>query len=267
MKFRTLGLDDLAVVDEVSFRHVAIYGRLRAALQRSRHRFRVPEVGERTSWDRALFLNLTYWSAEAESSVLCEGAITPDVVAHTAWHHLAGKFLAADTPAGQPLSSAAGLLAEAIASAFDVYLVGRLISIVPESDFILSQVPIMAEAAEQAGLAAAGFEALLASVSAEPERAFEELRALLFEAGLALTACVEADQAQAILESYVGRRFEPLLHHFQLSNWVLYSRAYARAPGAEPDASEAAAHALDRALRAAPVSLDWLEQHWLDGAP
>ena len=261
MKFRTLGLDQLTIGDEASFRHVGIYARLRAAVRKAQHRFQVPEAGERASWDRALFLNLTYWSQTAESSVLCDAHITPDVVAHTAWHHLAGKFLGAGPG---PLSTRALLLGEAIASAFDLYLVGRLISVVPESDFIVSQVPIMAEAAEQAGLSPAGFEALLARVSADPERAFEELRALLFEAAVALTACPGTDEAQAVLESYVGRRFEPLLHHFQLSNWVLYARAYAPAsPTPEPDASEAAARALDLTLRTTPVSLDWLDRHWL----
>jgi hypothetical protein len=265
VKFRTLGLDQLTVGDEASFRHVGIYARLRAAVRHAQHRFQVPEEGERASWDRALFLNLTYWSQAAESSVLCDAHITPDVVAHTAWHHLAGRFLAAaGDGAARPLSSSALLLGEAIASAFDLYLVGRLISVVPESDFIVSQVPIMAEAAEQAGLSAAGFEALLASVSAEPEGAFEELRALLFDAAVALTACTGAEEAQAVLESYVGRRFEPLLHHFQLSNWVLYARAYAPvAPGSEPDASETAARALDLTLRTTPVSLDWLDRNWL----
>jgi hypothetical protein len=264
VKFRTLGLDQVTVGDEASFRHVGIYARLRAAVRHAQHRFQVPEAGERASWDRALFLNLTYWSPTAESTVLCDAHITPDVVAHTAWHHLAGKFLSGGDGVARPPSSSALLLGEAIASAFDLYLVGRLISVVPESDFIVSQVPIMAEAAEQAGLSAAGFEALLASVSAEPEGAFEELRALLFDAAVALTACTGAEEAQAVLESYVGRRFEPLLHHFQLSNWVLYARAYAPvAPGSEPDASETAARALDLTLRTTPVSLDWLDRNWL----
>jgi hypothetical protein len=263
MMFRALGLDALDIVDEASFRHVALYPRLRAAVRRSGHRFHVPEPGERASWDRAVFLNLTYWSAGAESTVLCDAHITPDVVAHTAWHHLAATRLTEACP-GQPLSATALLFGEAIASAFDVYLLGRLLVVAPESDFIVSQVPVMAEAAEQAGLSAAGFEKLVAGVSAEPEQAFEELRVLLFEAATALAACAGPIEAQAVLEGFVGRRFEPLLHHFQLSNWVLHTRAYAPSEDAGGGASTRAARALDRALRAAPTSLGWLEAHWLE---
>ena len=47
-----------------------------------------------------------------------------------------------------PLSprSSALFFAESIASAFDVYLVGRLIGQRPDSDFLQTQLPIMREA-------------------------------------------------------------------------------------------------------------------------
>jgi hypothetical protein len=47
-----------------------------------------------------------------------------------------------------------------------------------------------------------------------------------------------------------------------MSNWVLYARAYAPAALA-PDP---AVRAIDAALRAAPVSLDWLEREWVEAA-
>ena len=262
MIFRSLSLDDLTIDDEASFRHVALYDRLKQALRQSRHRFRTAAPGERASWDRVLFLNLTFWSGADESSVLCDEHIAPDVIAHTAWHHIVGQQLARVSPAGSPSASAL-LFSEAIASAFDLYLVGRLIANAPDCDFITSQVPIMAEAADQAGLAQAGFALLMESVAANPERAFEDMRALLLDAGRALGACVDADQAQMALETFVGHRFEPLLHHFQLSNWILYARAYARAPTVASDDSEEIIRGWDQTLRASPVSLDWLATHWL----
>ncbi len=262
MILRSLSLDDLTIDDEASFRHVALYARLKQALRESRHRFRTAPPGERASWDRALFLNLTFWSSADESSVLCDEHIAPDVIAHTAWHAIVGKRLADMSPAGPP-SAAALLFSEAIASAFDLYLVGRLIMNAPDCDFITSQVPIMAEAAEQAGLSETGFASLMREVSDNPERAFEDMRALLVDAGRALGTCVDADQAQSVLETFVGHRFEPLLHHFQLSNWILYSRAYARTSTADARNSEKAILRLDRDLRACPVSLDWLATNWL----
>jgi hypothetical protein len=262
MPLRSLTLDELTIDDEASFRHVAIYQRLKEVLRRSKHRFKLAALGENASWDRVLFLNLTFWSSTDEASVLCDEHIAPDVIAHTALHHVVGGELTHLAAAGAP-SPAALLFAEAIASAFDLYLVGRLVRHAPDSDFITTQLPVMAEAAEQAGLDETRFAALLDDVSAAPERAFEDMRALLIDAGTALLTCADAEEAQAALERFAGHRFAPLLHHFQLSNWILYTRAYARTLPRDPNVTDEAVHALDRSLRASPDSLAWLEAHWL----
>jgi hypothetical protein len=255
---RTLTLDELTIDDERSFRSVALYARLKEALRAAGHRFKVADAGENISWDRALFLNLTYWSPTEEASVLVDERVAPDVIAHTALHHVVSRALARDAAD----SPAALLFTEAIASAFDLYLVGRLLPIAPDCDFVTSQVPIMAEAAEQAGLDEGGFARLLEGVAAAPERAFEDLRALLFDVGSALLSCADAGAAHVALERFGGHRFAPLLHHFQLSNWILYSRAYARAS----PAGDEGVYALDRELRACPDSLAWIEARWLTGA-
>ena len=255
MPLRSLTLDDLTIDDEAAFRGVGLYHRLKEALRAAGHRFKVPDAGETASWDRALFLNLTFWSPTEEASVLVDDHVAPDVIAHTALHHVVGRALDGAGAAG---SAAALLFAEAIASAFDLYLVGRLLTIAPDSEFITSQVPIMSEAAAQAGLDEAAFARLVESVAAAPERAFEDLRALLVDVGTALIACADANAAQVALEGFAGHRFAPLLHHFQLSNWILYARAYAR--GAQDDGP---VHALDRALRESPDSVAWIESRWL----
>jgi hypothetical protein len=255
-----VSLDELTIVDEASFAHVAAYAQLKRALRSTDHRFLVPTQGSQVSWDRAAFLNLTFWNAEASADVLCEDSIPADVVAHIAWHQLAGPQLARLVPDVDRAPSAAALFfAEAIASAFDLYLVGRLLRNVPDSDFIETQVAIMGEAAEQAGLDEADFTALLESVVDDPERAFEDLRELLFDVTRALVACRDAIEAQLVFERFAEHRFEPLLHHYQLSNWVLYARAYA---SVSPE-QERAVLELDATLRAAPVALVWLIEHWL----
>ncbi|HEY5088865.1 MAG TPA: hypothetical protein VIK30_02790, partial [Polyangia bacterium] len=215
-------------------------------------------------WDRALFLNLTYWSGADAADVLCDAHIPADVVAHVAWHRVVSRQLAhrAAGSGGAPAAPTAEALffAESIASAFDLYLVGRLLLIEPDSDFITTQVPLMAECAQEAGLPEGAFAALMQEVAGDPERAFEDLRALLLDAVNALFACAGAAEAQSALERLGGHRFAPLLHHYQLSNWILYGRAYA-APvsGAGPGVGD-----LDATLRQAPVSLDWLAEHWID---
>src|SRR5205085_7958702 len=99
----------------------------------------------------AVFLNLTFWSGHDGADVLCESSVVADEVAHMAWHHLAARNLAADSKVSPTGSCADGLFfAESIASAFDLYLVGRLLRNVPDSDFIATQIPMLWEAAEQA---------------------------------------------------------------------------------------------------------------------
>jgi hypothetical protein len=262
MQFRPATLDELTIDDRAPVMGVAIYQRLETFLRGSGHRFLIPEPGQQASWDRALFLNLTYWNVEAGADVLCDDHIPADVVAHVAWHELATRqiALARDNAGSRTSPSSAGLFfAESIASAFDLYLVGRLLPRAADSDFLATQVPLMSECADNAGLPEAGFAALLEEVTRAPERAFEDLRALLFDAASALVACETATAAQAALEQLGGHRFAPLLHHYQLSNWILYARAYGDR-SSEPDE---VVRGLDRTLRQAPVSLDWLDQNWL----
>jgi hypothetical protein len=253
VQFRRVTLDELHIEDEASFRHVGLYAELKQALRRDGYRFRVA-AGAQVPWGRALFLNLTFWNPADQGDVLTEAAIPADVVAHVAWHHLAGRALGAAAASADAL-----FLAEAVASAFDLFLVGRLLGHAPDAQFLETQVPAMAEVAEAAGLSEAGFEALLETVAADPDRAFEDLRALLFDAATALVAAPDVDAAAAVLARFDGHRFGPLLHHYELSNWILYARAHAGAALAP----EPAVRALDSALRAAPTALDLLEQQWL----
>jgi len=274
---RAVTLDELTIDDEGSLAQVTHYQRLKQALRRSQHRFLIPSGGARMSWDRVVFLNLTYWGgqdsagAQAEggggSDVLCDDHIAADEVGHVAWHHVVSRELghlgaAPAARAGSPVavSAEAMFFAESIASAFDVYLIGRLLHDAPDSDFITTQVPLIAERAEEAGLPRGAFATLMEDVCREPERAFEDMRALLLDVANALLTCAGPMEAERALARFVGHRFEPLLHHFEISNWILYARAY----GARAAAPDAAVARLDAILRAAPSALGWLAEHWID---
>lgn len=260
MPLTTVSLDDLVILDEDSFSHVALYGLLARLLRQSGHRFLVPTTDEVASWDRAVFLNLTYWNADQGADILCERQISADVVAHVAWHHVVHRKLTDLVGKAGARSARALFFAESIASAFDLYLVGRLLQNMPDSDFITSQVPIMADAAEQAGLSGDDFAALMATVVQDPERAFEDLRALLVDVTSALFQCSDAVSAQLALESFAAHRFAPLLHHYQLSAWILYARAYG--VSASANESDQEVEKIDQVLRQAPASVDWLATHW-----
>lgn len=255
---RTVTLRELTIDDARALRGVALYNALRQSLVDDGFLFRIPAAGHALPWRRASFLNLTFWSAAEPSDVLTDDHIPADVVCHVAWHHLARKALAHG-----PLSADAMFLGEAIASAFDLYLIGRLLHHVPDAEFLETQVPAMTDCALEAGLSEDDVAALFESAAEDPERAFEDLRALLFDVTSTLLTARSVDDAAALLHSFSAHRFAPLLHHFEISNWILYVRAYA------PDrlAPDPAVRALDASLRAAPVSLDWLESHWLPSPP
>jgi hypothetical protein len=249
-------VDELTIEDEESFRHVALYADLKEVLRRSRYAFRVLPRARSVRADRALLLNLTFWSAEAGGDILAEDRVPADVVAHAAWHHLAAGAFASGP--GAPLSVDALFFGEAIASAFDVYLVGRLLGHAPRSTFLSTQVPAMAATAEAAGLSAARFEALVAGLAAAPERAFAQLRELLTDATAALFACKDGEGAFAALAAFDRHPLNALLHRYELSNWVLYARA---APGSAK--ADRRVRAVDRALRRAASPLDWLAENWI----
>jgi hypothetical protein len=254
--FEMRTVDDLIIDDERSFRHVALYADLKEVLRRAKYQFRVLPKGSTASWDRALLLNLTYWHAGDGGDVLVDDHLAADAVPHAAWHHLAAKALASEP--GLPPSVQGLFLGEAIASAFDLYLVGRLLGHAPDSSFLATQVPAMAESARGAGLAEDDFEALLADIAREPERAFADLRELLSDATAALFGSAGAGEALAALNRLDTHRFGSLLHHYELSNWVLYAHAYGSGSGVDSRAGD-----IDAALRTAKVPLDWLSSAWV----
>lgn len=246
--FDRLPLSALHLHDAASYRHISLYERLRQRLIDADQRFLVPPAfSPHARWDRVLFLNLSFWSADSE--VLEAPEIEADVLCHVGWHHAARAAL--------PDSADALFLGEAVASAFDVYLVGRLLKNKPDADFLQSQLPRMAEAAEAAGMDNDRFSALVESVCDAPEQAFEDLRALLFDAAIGLRAAQDAQAAAEVLSGLESRRFSCLLHHYELSNWVLFARASGLPP------QDPAVRAADQALRAAPDAIAWLETHWL----
>lgn len=243
-----LDVADLTVEDERSLAHVEIYADLRQRARSIGLRFGV--VADDRA-DHATVLNLAFWRPGDVAEVLADNVITADQLAHNMWHALAAEALGDDARSVRGL-----LLAEAIASAFDIYLVGRLLGHAPQSDFLATQVPAMADAASDAGCDEAQFEALLERATQAPEQSFELLRQLLFEVSVSLSAAADLDAAADVLQRAEGHVFAPLLHHYELSTWVLFARCFGQ-PGGEAAAS------LHTALCDAPDSIAWLQRAWL----
>jgi hypothetical protein len=255
--FELRTIDELSIGDEDSFRHVALYADLKEVLRRAAYPFRILPKAHAGRADRALLLNLAFWDAGAGGGdVLVDGQIEADVVAHVAWHHLAARAFAPQ--AGRALSADALFMGEAIASAFDVYLVGRLLGHAPGSTFLETQVPAMSDTAAATGLSEKRFRALLADMARRPDRAFADLRELLSEATAGLYASRGGEEAYAALAALDGHRYSTLLHRYELANWVLYARAMEGGTSRDPRVT-----AVDRALRRSKSPLEWLATHWI----
>ncbi|MEY3015593.1 MAG: hypothetical protein RIT45_4328 [Pseudomonadota bacterium] len=260
LSLRHLPLAELHIEDKTAMRPIAIYAALERRLLADDYRVSVlPKDAAR--WDHALLLNLAFWEAQQGGDILTDRSVPADVVCHMAWHHVATAALA--TP-GAPLSPEAMLLGESIASAFDLYLLGRLLVVAPDGDFVGTQLPAMADVAEAAGVDNDAFEALVGEVTKAPEAAFESLRALIYDVSVGLLAAETAEQALAVLVAHEDRRFGCLLHHFELASWLQHARA-ARAALPADDVTAARAREADAALRAAVDPIAWLEANWLGG--
>ncbi len=260
--FETRTIDDLVIEDEASLARVELYADLKEVLRRARYEFRVLPKSRAPRWDRALFLNLTFWGTVDEGDVLVDDHIAADVVAHVAWHHLAARAFTPARPSfgAGPLSVGALVLGEAIASAFDVFRLGRrLRDCRSRTTFLETQDSARAETARAAGMSGADFELLLQSIALGPERAFEDLRELLCDATLALGGCSTAEAALSVLATFDAHRFGPLLHRYELSNWLLYARAY----GGPAVGRDRAVRVVDGALRRDDNPLEWLTRVWV----
>jgi hypothetical protein len=255
MKLQALTLDQLHIRDEAALLGMPVYRALKRRLLADGYRFRVPAPGEDPpGWGRTVFLNLTWWNAAEAQDVLEGPEIDADVVAHVGWHHCLRAHLGADA------ASADGLFfGEAVASAFDLYLIGGTLGVAPGSTLLETQVPLLVDTLADAGLDAEDAQALLEDIAEDPVRAFEDLRALLFGLGTSLVHAKGVDEAVERLHAVRRHRFAPLVHRFELSNWLLYARAWAPdALGPRPRLRQ-----LDRELRDSPNPLALLCE-WCD---
>ena len=226
--FAVKTIDELAIDDERSFRHVALYADLKEILRRDRYTFRVLPRRLAGRWDRALFLNLTFWGSGTGGDVLESDRIPADVVAHAAWHHLAAQAFTSSP--GTPQSAEALFLGEAIASAFDVYLAGRLLGHAPRARRSSSPRSLRwRRPPTPRGSRKRGSRPCWAPsppIPIEPSRT--SVRSSSTRPAPSPRAD-GADEALVALASFEEHRFASLLHRHELSNWVLYARAYANA--------------------------------------
>jgi hypothetical protein len=247
-------LSDLNIDDERAVSRVLLYPMLKQVLIDDEVTFRVLPAsgkGAAAAWQQALLLNLVHWS-DGGGDVLVSPRIPADVVCHVAWHHLASRALA---PKQQRQTARAMFLAESVASAFDVYLVGQLLQqgvVLPAG--LAAHVDEMTIAWGNQRTATRALNAM----ANDPGAAFSSLQQLLYGVSVALFEAHSADAAHDALQSWSSHPWSSLLHHYALSTWVLYARAH----GGKDAAMDRRVVAVDQQLQQ-PNRLEWLSSQWL----
>lgn len=252
-------LQDLIIPDEAAYADFPLWAKLKARLvDREVEMYLADSSGPMAHWADTALINHTIELPRGATEILHDRHVPADALMHTVWHHAGVEAM------GTLSNTAEGLLlGESVASAFDAFLVGTLLRTESERASALdTQVPAMAEAAAAAGGSPKDFEALLHRMAEDPEGSFEELRELLFDVSMGLLHAGSVDAADEVLSNIHGHVFAPILHHYDLSIWVLYARAYGRDLKPHPGLRK-----IDATLREETKPLAWLESHWLEKGP
>lgn len=176
----------------------------------------------------ARLVNLLHWDASENLEYLDGEGVLADQIIHFAVHHVMNRFNQCNTAKGM-------LFAECMASAADVYLVGKLSQAGEETDFLQDTLESFSTYYEMYAVDETHLELMLSTILEQPFKAMMDLANYLFQFGSALLG------AQPDLEKLIQLQEHfsyPLVHHYNISNWILTIRS--KFPGyddAEPDLS------------------------------
>ncbi len=162
-------------------------------------------------------MNLLYWRAEAKREYVDGESVYADQVVHFALHQLVATRVSANHPR-------VDLFAECLASAADVYLMGKLIQAGIESEFMQETLTSFGAYYEMYAQDERHFQRLLEQTGETPFTSMLELIDYLERFCLVLLKPGEADAAQAELLPMTAHFFYPLVHHYHVANWVLTLR-------------------------------------------
>lgn len=170
-------------------------------------------------------LNLLQWDVgEALEYVDGDGPLADQVI-HYGMHHLVDDLIGHD-------GAEKMLLAETIASAADFYLLGQLIRSGEECDFLLDMVESLGSYYEQYSNEDC-LEALFERCAADPFATFAQVVLFLYETVEPLLYLEDPQAVTRGLLAVQDNELYPVLHHYNIGNWVLTLRARFPQRGAE----------------------------------
>jgi len=219
-----LPIEAIEIDDRDAYGKVALDGLLEAAsatLDRAGVRVVVTERGRGT----ARLANLLCWQVQANLELADDAVLSGDQIIHFALHHLADQQMGHEDPR-------ALLFAETLASSADILLLGSLASLEPEPDFV---VETMESFAYYYDLYAGSEEVLARVLTRIVDDPFAMMRAVclfLYAAAEPLLSASDLATTLSHLDRLVEDDLYPLVHHYNMTNWILAIRA-ARLPEQE----------------------------------
>ena len=210
-----LTIEALEVFEEDRFRRAGIelYDLAFGFLRRTGVQFRILPQGMGLS----RVVNHLIWQADHHLEFLDGKIIHPDQVIHVATHCLLDRLW----PEAGPERL---LLAETLASATDLYLLGKLMRAGEEATFLEDTLGSFDYYFELYGSTSPPLEELLQTIHDAPFRAMMDLSDYLFRFCLPfLRGTIDEQTLTRSVEK--NQPFYPLIHHYHVTNWILNLRA------------------------------------------
>lgn len=184
-----------------------------ALLDKRQVKLRVIPQGRGT----ARLLNLLQWELQAAIEYVDGDGPLADQVIHAAMHHFSDALFGSDTPEEM-------LFGECIASAVDFYLLGKLIQAGIENDFLFDTIESLESYYEQYS-ESTHLVKILQDVAEHPFKTFMNISEKLFDWVAPLLHAKTPESVEENLLAAQDSPYWPLIHHYNVGNWVLTLRA------------------------------------------
>lgn len=218
-----LSIDRLPIVETDNYRRADI--RLLECSIELLRAHRVAFVAMENGNGLARLVNLLFWRAGERREYVDGSALYADQVIHLALHQLVDTLVSRSHPRGS-------LFAECLASASDVYLLGKLMGGGEETDFLRDTLASFGTYYEMYAHGEGDLERIIRQLRDDPFAAMTGLASFLEFFCLTLLESDTGEEARQKLLPLTTHRFYPLVHHYHTANWVLSLRN--RFTGAAP---------------------------------
>ena len=166
----------------------------------------------------ARLLNLLQWEADGGLEFIDGQGTHADQLIHLGLHRLCDHKLGSADPGAM-------LYAECLASASDIYLLGKLSLAGEETDFLADTLESFSSYYELYSHHESHLEQLLSQLQNNPYTTMLAVADYLFQFCLCLLYPTNIEAVGRELETMADHVYQPLVHHYNTANWILTIRS------------------------------------------